>query len=61
MEENKESILNDYPNIISYECMKKIIEQMERNICKINIGKNQGTGFFVKYHFQIKINYYQYL
>ena len=39
MEEQKETILNDYPNIISYECSKKIIEQMERNICKINIGK----------------------
>ena len=51
MVENKESILNDYPNIISYECMKKIIEQMERNICKINIGKNQGTGFFCKIPF----------
>jgi hypothetical protein len=31
--------------------MKKIIEQMERNICKINIGKNQGTGFFCKIPF----------
>ena len=51
MEENKESVLNDYPNIISYECMKKIMEQMERNICKINIGKNQGTGFFCKIPF----------
>ena len=51
MEENKESKLNDYPNIISYECMKKIMEQMERNICKINIGKNQGTGFFCKIPF----------
>ena len=28
MEYNKESILNNYPNIISYECTKKIIEQM---------------------------------
>ena len=24
---------------------------MERNICKINIGKNQGTGFFCKIQF----------
>jgi len=51
MVENKEDILNDYPNIISYECTKKIIEQMERNICKINIGKKQGTGFFCKIPF----------
>ena len=27
---------------------KKIIEQMEKNICRILIGKNQGTGFFCK-------------
>ena len=51
MEEQKESILNDYPNIIPYECSKKIIEQMERNICKINIGEEQGTGFFCKIPF----------
>jgi len=51
MEEHKESILTGYPNVISYECTKKIIEQMERNICKINIGMNQGTGFFCKIPF----------
>ena len=51
MEEHKESILAGYPNVISYECTKKIIEQMERNICKINIGMNQGTGFFCKIPF----------
>ena len=51
MEEQKESILNNYPNIISYDCSKKIIEQMERNICKINIGEEQGTGFFCKIPF----------
>ena len=51
MEEQKETVLYDYPNIISYECSKKIIEQMERNICKINIGKEQGTGFFCKIPF----------
>ena len=51
MEEDKENILVGYPNIISYECTKKIKEQMERNICKINIGKSQGTGFFCKIPF----------
>ena len=51
MSENKESILAGYPNIISYECSKKIINQMERNICKIKIGKEQGTGFFCKIPF----------
>ena len=34
MFENKESILTGYPNIISYECSKKIIKQMENDICK---------------------------
>ena len=51
MEEHKESLLNGYPNVISYECTKKIMEQMERNICKINIGEKQGTGFFTKIPF----------
>ena len=30
----KEDVLNGYPNVISYECTKKIIEQMEKNIFK---------------------------
>ena len=30
MVERKESLLYDYPNVISYECTKKIIEQMEK-------------------------------
>ena len=51
MSEKKESILVGYPNIISYECTKKIIKQMERNICKIKIGEEQGTGFFCKIPF----------
>ena len=51
MVENKESILTGYPNIISYECTKKIIQQMESNISKIKIGKEQGTGFFCKIPF----------
>ena len=54
MLDNKESILNNYPNIISCECSKKIISQMERNICKVNIGKTQGTGFFCKIPFPTK-------
>ena len=61
MEEQKESVLNNYPKIISYECSKKIIEQMEKNICKINIGKEQGTGFFCKIPFPSQDKSYQYL
>ena len=48
MEGQKESRLTDYPNAIRYEPAKKIIEQMEKNICKIFLGKEQGTGFFCK-------------
>ena len=54
MEDNKETILSNYPNVISYECSKRIITQMERNICKINIGQIQGTGFFCKIPFPNK-------
>ena len=48
MEGKKESKLTDYPNTISYETSKKILEQMEKNICKIFVEKDQGTGFFCK-------------
>ena len=54
MADYKEAILSNYPNVISYECSKIIIEQMERNICKINIGQIQGTGFFCKIPFPNK-------
>ena len=40
MSDNNESNLIGYPNIIAYECTKTIIQQMEKNICKINIGKS---------------------
>ena len=56
MEWIDESILTGYPNMISYECTKKIIEQMEKNICRIKIGQNQGTGFFCKIPFPDKDN-----
>ena len=51
MEYSKENILIGYPNIISYECTKKIKEQMEKNVCKIIIGQSQGSGFFCKIPF----------
>ena len=50
----KEDILNGYPNVISYECTQKIIEQMGKNIFKIKIGKNKVQDIFVKYHIIIK-------
>ncbi len=30
MEVNKESILSGFPSVVSYECSKKLIEQMEK-------------------------------
>ena len=52
----KESILIGYPDVISLENTKKIIQQMEKNICKIKIGNMQGTGFFCKIPFPNKDN-----
>ena len=56
MEADDESILTGYPNILSYECTKKILTQMEKYICKIKIGNEQGTGFFCKIPFPDKKN-----
>ena len=56
METYKESLLIGYPNVISYDCTKKILEQMEKCVCKIKIGKIQGTGFFCKIPFPNKSN-----
>ena len=48
MEDNKEKNLVEFPNVVSYESTKKIIEQMEKNIFRIKIGEMKGTGFFCK-------------
>ena len=56
MEGINENIIKKYPNPIPYECSKKILEQMKKNICKIKIGKERGTGFFCKIPFPTKDN-----
>ena len=56
MEGQKESFFEGNSNLITYECTQKIIEQMEKNICKIKIGEEQGTGFFCKIPFPDKNN-----
>ena len=43
-----EAALQDYPEPIFYESTKKILEQMAKNICKINIDGKKGTGFCTK-------------
>ena len=56
MEASKEVGLDGYPKIINYECHQKIMEQMEKNICRINIGEEKGTGFFCKIPFPDRNN-----
>ena len=51
MEGIKEIRLDGYSSIIPYENTHKILEQMNKYICKIKIGKEQGTGFFCKIPF----------
>jgi len=41
------------PNVIPFDCSKEIINQMEKNICKIKVEK-QGTEFFCKIPFPDK-------
>lgn len=44
-------LLPGYPQIIPYKCSKKIIKQMENNVCNIRVGNDQTTGFFCKIPF----------
>ena len=54
MEGINETVLTGYPSPIPYDCSKEIIKQMEKNICKLKIGDEQGTGFFCKIPFPDK-------
>ena len=56
MEGVKESLLTGYPNVISFDCILNIIDQMKKDICKFKIGNEQGTGFFCKIPFPNKEN-----
>ena len=56
MERINEKLINDNPIIISFECTKKILEQMKKCVCKITFGKEKGTGFFCKIPFPDKNN-----
>ena len=40
MDIKKECSFREYPKVISYECTKKIIEQMDKNICRVNTEEN---------------------
>ena len=56
MDENNEDNITGCPRVVPYECSKTIIEQMEKNICKITVGDEQGTGFFCEIPFPNKDN-----
>ena len=43
-----EKEIKNYPKPIFYESTEIILEQMAKNICKININNSKGTGFFTK-------------
>ena len=62
MNARKEYTFVNFPKFIPFENAKNIIKQMEKNIFKITVNKNiEGTGFFAKYLFQMKIICYLYL
>ena len=56
MDEENENSITGCPRVVPYECSKTIIEQMEKNICKITVGDEQGTGFFCEIPFPNKDN-----
>ncbi len=52
MDGKKERKLSDYPEIVSLESTKKIINQMKESIFKICLNDGtKGTGFFCKIPF----------
>ena len=53
MDEINLNYLKDYP-LQTIENTEKIIEQMKKNICKIKINNECGTGFFCKIPFNSK-------
>lgn len=43
----KDKNIDNYPNLVLYEDVLKILEQMQKSVCKIYIkGGGYGTGFF---------------
>ena len=47
----KESLFLDYPDIISYNCIQTLLEQMENCVCEIEAENKIGTGHFCKIPF----------
>ena len=52
-----EKILKYYPDIVSLESTEIIMNQMKKNIFKINLDSGKkGTGFILKFHLLIMKN-----
>ena len=51
-----EKELNDYPEFVSLESAKIIINQMKNNIFKIYLNDRIIQDFFVKFHLLIILN-----
>ena len=51
MEDNKEGILSGYPNVISYECTKKILNKWIKIYVKLRWGNYKELDSFVKFNF----------
>ena len=51
----EEKELRNYPNVISFECTERILEQMKNKICNIKLMDGTiGSGFFCKIPFPTK-------
>ena len=51
MEVQKEGYLTGNPNVLSFDYLTEIVNQMENCVCKIKIDSNLGTGFPYKIPF----------
>ena len=49
MEDKKEKYINKSPEPVSLEGTKKILNQMNKCVCRI-YNDCEGTGFLLKYH-----------
>jgi hypothetical protein len=56
MRSKTESAIAGLPDVIFYENIIKMTEQMEKCICKVKTGEGTGTGFFCKIPFPDREN-----
>ena len=51
----EEKYIRDLPEPVSLRGTKKIIKQMNNSICRIYNGNRDGTGFFVKIPYKLRL------